>query len=246
VTPAANTSAWSPGFVAPPWARTPFGLGDAQEAQYAKLATGAATTAVGALSVPSIAILTPLMATGIGLALVGVGIALQMLFTRKGPGQKIKATEYANGAEPILRDNMQLYLKQPIRTVTMQRGALANFDATWAKLVQLCGDPALGDAGKRCISERQKGGVAPWCDKPGHLGCDWFVYYRDPIANDPDVKPDASLLDKAVALITGGSSSAAAPGSAMNPAATAAGSKAGLFIGLALVLGVGVWAATGD
>jgi hypothetical protein len=39
---------------------------------------------------------------------------------------------------------------------------------------------SLGDAGARCISDRQRGGK--W---------DWFAYYRDPIANDSNVISDA-------------------------------------------------------
>ena len=90
-----------------------------------------------------------------------------------------QATQIVNQAEPYLKQNRDAFLAHP--TVTNQKAALSVFDQTWARVVQLCSNPALGAAGQRCISERQAGGSAPWC--PTGTGCDWFILYRNPIAN---------------------------------------------------------------
>lgn len=116
----------------------------------------------------------------------------------KGCGQTcIAATDFANQAENILRQNLNTYMAQSPRYQSAQTAALNIFDQVWAALisVQACGNPALGDAGKRCISDRQRGS----CKYRGADGqCwNWFVGYRDPIANDSSVIPDpvsASIL----------------------------------------------------
>lgn len=103
--------------------------------------------------------------------------SLKNLFS--GCGQScIQATQIVNQAEPYLKQNRDAFLAHP--TVTNQKAALSVFDQTWARVVQLCSNPALGEAGQRCISERQAGGSAPWC--PTTTGCDWFILYRNPIA----------------------------------------------------------------
>ena len=107
----------------------------------------------------------------------------------KGCGQTcVQATQYANRAEDALKQILAYYRSQPIHYASVQKAALQAFDQTWAQLVQACSNPALGDPGRRCIAERQRGGTAPWC--PSGTGCDWFILYRDPIANDPAVVPD--------------------------------------------------------
>lgn len=121
----------------------------------------------------------------IGAAVAGVTMLLTAMYKRNA--QKEGATKVVNELEPQLTVNKDGYLNGP-RTVSSQAQALANFDAMWNMVVQACSDPSLGKAGQRCISERQRGGTAPWC--PTGTGCDWFILYRDPIANDPEVKPD--------------------------------------------------------
>lgn len=66
------------------------------------------------------------------------------------------------------------------KTRSLQAEFLKTFDEAWAAVMQGCSNPALGEAGQRCISDRVRGGRWPWP-----------VYYRDPIANDPDVIPDS-------------------------------------------------------
>lgn len=150
----------------------------------------------------------------------------------KGCGQTcITASNYANQAENILRQNLNTYLALSPRTQSAQQAALNIFDQTWQGLVSVCSNPALNDAGKRCISDRQQGSCA-YKTSPG-AGCqptqsncwtqdsignctfnpggpngsgnacwNWFIGYRDPIANDPCVVPDTATSAVSGAIST--------------------------------------------
>lgn len=118
----------------------------------------------------------------IGAAIAGVMIGLTLLFNRKGPKQKVATTEVVNAVEPKLKENLDGYMALPVHYQSAQTAALANFDAGWAYVVQSCNIPEMGEPGVRCTSDRQRGGQ--W---------DWFSYYRDPIANDPNVVPDPQV-----------------------------------------------------
>jgi len=161
-------------------ARPKWGLGDVEQAQYTKLAVSGAQTAISGAA--TLHLLSAGVAGPIGLAIAGVGIALTMLFSRKGPQQKIETTKIVNEAEPILRDNRDLYLSGP-RDQNSYQAALDNFDYTWGQVVSLCSNPNYGDPGQRCISDRQRGGQ--W---------DWFSYYRDPITQNPPKPLDVTSL----------------------------------------------------
>lgn len=130
----------------------------------------------------------------VGAIVAGVTIGLMALFNRKGPKQKVATTQIVDSVEPMLADNRDGYLAGP-RTRSSQAQALANFEAGWDYVVQNCGDVVMGDPGKRCISERTRGGR--W---------DWFALYRDPIANDADVQPDPSIIDAVFGAPGGGRS----------------------------------------
>lgn len=139
----------------------------------------------------------------VGPIIAGVTVALMMIFGRKGPKQRVATTEIVNKVEPLLQQNLQGYLSGP-RTVSSQAQALANFDAGWQFILDNCGIPEMGNPGKACISDRQAG-ACTW-QEAGECW-DWFKGYRDPIANDPQVKPDP-LMDTAtgslVDALTGG------------------------------------------
>jgi len=95
----------------------------------------------------------------------------------------IVASQYANQAESLLQQNYNAYfaLSTP-RPKSAQQMALGNFDQIWNGLVQVCSNPPLSDAGKRCVSDRQAG-ACTW--KGSDDQCwNWFSGYRDPIAND--------------------------------------------------------------
>lgn len=136
-------------------------------------AGASAAVATGAISTAWVPVIGP--------ALAAVTIGLTALFNRKSGRQKVAATEIVDQLEPFMRQNLAAYREGP-RTRADQAQALKNFDDAfaWLQSAEACGNKELADAGKRCISERSPGGK--W---------DWHAYYRDPIANDPDVRPDA-------------------------------------------------------
>jgi hypothetical protein len=193
------------------------GLGDvATDQQIAGVATTMATTTVGLLAAFHVAIMGTAMAGPVGAAIAGAAVALgalaQVLIKEfSGCGQScIVASNDANKYEPYLQQNLQAYLSSPIHYASLQQAALNNFDTIWTALRTACSDPNLGQAGQRCISDRQPG-ACQWKASPGGWAQDstgnwkytaagssgsgdqcwnWFVGYRDPIANDPTVVPD--------------------------------------------------------
>ena len=138
-------------------------------------ASGATTVAMASWVVPVI-----------GAVVAGVTLALVAWFNRKGPKQKVQTTKIVNELEPMLQENLRGYQQGP-HTVSSQAQALANFDAVWNTLVENCRLEQYGDPGKRCIADRQAGSCQ-W--QEGGTCWNWFVGYRDPIANDPNVKAD--------------------------------------------------------
>jgi hypothetical protein len=163
------------------------------------IATAAAAPAAIAAGLLPASLAVPI----IGAALAGVTFAVITLIRNTGCGPTcIQATQYANQSATLMQQNMQAYFSLPApRPKSAQSQALANFDALWAQLVKLCSDPALGNAGKRCISERQPGGKY-----------DDAKFNRDPIANDPNVVPDAQAsLSSAAASLFSGSSGVSLP-----------------------------------
>jgi hypothetical protein len=145
--------------------------------------------------------MTPALAVPIiGAALAGITFAAMKLIQNSGCGPTcVQATQYADQSAALMQQNRDAYLALPApRPKTAQLQALTNFDALWAQLVKLCSDPALGNAGKRCISERQPGGIY-----------DDAKFNRDPIANDPNVYDDSqtSLPGLPGALLSPGAGS---------------------------------------
>jgi hypothetical protein len=155
-------------------------LGDATSAQYAQFSASAAGAAVGAGAASAF---LPAAAAGpVGAAIAGIGVLIGALIANSGCGPTcVIASKIVDQLGPQLEANRDTYLAGA-RTTSNQAAALANFDNAWAWLtsMQACGSPDLGDAGRRCISERARGGKY-----------DYFVPFRDPIANDPEVVPDA-------------------------------------------------------
>jgi hypothetical protein len=137
----------------------------------------------------------PLLAIPIiGVAVAAITLALVAIFSRKGPKQKIATTQFVEklgnaSGTGMMQQNLQAYMAGP-HTVSSQAQALENFDAMWAWLEDQCGDPAMGEPGKRCLSERQRGGK--W---------DMARDNRDPIANDPNVVPDPTIVSTAASSV---------------------------------------------
>jgi hypothetical protein len=183
------------------------GLGSQQNAQ-----AGVQFGAAGVSAAVSGAIAAGLIPTAaipfIGPALAGVALVASLLIKNSGCGQTcIQTSQWANQAATALQQNLDAYNALPVpRHVANQQLALQTFDSIWAKLVQMCGDPQWGNAGKRCITDRQRGA----CTWKNNGQCwDWFIGYRDPIANDPNVTSDSSLASMLPAsvssLFSGGS-----------------------------------------
>jgi len=174
------------------------GLGDAASASRnvqvggtvaAGIAVGAIASAGSVLGIAA-ATLVPI----VGPALAAATMLVQHLVANSGCGQTcIVTSQWANQAEDALRQNLEAYRALPSpRTKGQQAVALANFDTIWNQLRQTCGQAGTGDAGKRCISDRQRG-ACTW--KDAGACWDWFKGYRDPIAND-SVVPDASITSQ--------------------------------------------------
>ena len=166
-------------------------------AQLAQQGTSAAGSAAAFLVPAS-------MIPVVGIAVAGIGLALSAIFNRKGPKQKVASTSIVNDLEPQLKANVAAYMNGP-RTVSSQAAALKNFDAAWTFLQssQGCGNPDLGNPGQACLADRSRGGRWPW-----------EVYYRDPIANDPNVQPDPTTA-QTVADALGLTASSASPSAAI-------------------------------
>lgn len=145
----------------------------------------------------------PLIPPPVGPVVAVAGLVAQMLAVLgvgSGCGQTcVLSSRYADAAEKLLLQNLQTYFAQTGRNRAAQSAALGNFDAIWQDLYQACSNPALGDAGRRCITDRQAGACVwkqtaegyakapfPGVPQPGECW-NWFSGYRDPIANDPDV-----------------------------------------------------------
>jgi hypothetical protein len=214
-------------------------------------ASGAATTAAllvqfGAVTGPVGAIIG---AAAAGLITVGELIAKQF----QGCGQTcVVASQDADQVASYLTQNLNQYFSVPApRPQSMQAAALNNVDTAFAALQKACSDPALGAAGQRCISERLvRGGTAPWCPNTGHTGCDWFVLFRDPIANDSGVGPDPVPAAAAGGAGSGSGSSAGGSPAAgilqtfgINPNATLNGRPiSDLFLPVGLLLAAALFA----
>jgi len=167
------------------------GIGDVNPQQINAIVTTGASTTVGLL----VALGTlggPIGAAAAGL--IAVGSLVANMF--HGCGQTcIIASQAADKLVAIAKQNLDAYMSAPVHYKSLQLAALNNFDTLKNALQTACGDPALGDAGVRCISERLvKGNPAPWC--PTRTGCDWITTLRDPIANDPNVVPDPSTVSQ--------------------------------------------------
>jgi hypothetical protein len=165
----------------------------------------------------------------IGAALVGATMLAGYLISNSGCGQTcIVTSQWANQAEDALKRNLAAYMALPSpRTPAQQQVALANFDAIWGTLQQQCGQPSVGNAGVRCISDRQAG-ACKWRDSSGQC-FNWFSGYRDPIANDPVVSPAPLSLPGSVSDFT-------------STLGIQPGGSASSLLPLALIAGLVIWA----
>jgi hypothetical protein len=159
--------------------------------------TGAAlTTAATGAAASGTSITASLAVPLIGAAIAGVLLGLKLWLGRMGPKQKRWTSQMADEAEKHLVELNQAW-QSSNKHASEQAVILQGIDEMFALLEQKCGDPKMGEPGQRCINERLRPGQpAPWCPKPGHVGCDWIALYRDPVANDPEVVPDPTAAEQ--------------------------------------------------
>lgn len=115
----------------------------------------------------------------------GMAELLAMFGVGSGCGDScVLSSAYANKAESVLQQNLTTYMGLPTpRSCVAQTTALNIFDTIWSDLVAQCSNPQLGTAGKNCISDRQRGACHYGSQSAGTCW-NWFIGYRDPIAND--------------------------------------------------------------
>lgn len=188
------------------------GLGAGSGAQQAlAYGTTAAEAVVPTLVGPSVAGLLGVATTAaipiVGAAIAGISIAIEAILN-SGCGQTcIETSQWANQAEVYLQKNIAQYFAiQPPRPQSVQKLAMANFQAIWNQLTQLCDQPGTGNAGVRCISDRQDGACKWKATSPQYPGgpavgsCwNWWNGYYYPIANDPNVVTSTLALTPSTA-----------------------------------------------
>lgn len=234
----------APGGVMVRGPRVPFGQRSATVLSGVRLGASAdqvAGTIYGAGAPVGAAAAGPAVASALG---ISAGLAVPLLgaaffgifegieaILHSGCGQTCVVTsQWANQAGDLLTQNATAYFALPVpRSPVAQTAYLANAKAIWNKLVQLCSQAGLGDAGKNCIADRQEGGCKwrvpatqagpQFPGGPGPGDCfNWWNALIDPIANDPNVSvsnsgsADAtgahdSLLSSGLLPTAGGSSS---------------------------------------
>jgi uncharacterized protein len=239
--------------------RRPRSLGQMTTAGTAAvIAQSGATATSGILGALSAAASGGSIAGPVGLAITGaitLGVAIYNMF--KGCGATCtEATSLVNQAAPLLQQNLTNYLSAPVRYASFQAAALNNFDTVWAALVQACETAGLSTAGQNCVADRQEGACAyktspgGWVQNsdgtctytgagPNGSGTtcwNWFVGYRDPIANDPCVQPDPTVSSATGAVTAVGTAVAGATSIDSTGAATAAPSSLmPLLVGAAIL-----------
>jgi len=182
---------------------------------------GAAGGVVTAAAAPAVAtalgISASLAVPIVGAAFAGILLGVEAILN-SGCGQTCVVTsQWANQAEPLLKQNIAQYFSIANRTAMDKQSALNVFDAVWAGLVQRCSQGGLGSAGQRCISDRQSGACkwhatedSPYPGGPKQGECfNWWNAYRDPIAGDTQVGGGASGIFSS--LSSGGGSSSSLP-----------------------------------
>lgn len=159
---------------------------------------GTALSTTAALAAPAVGLIT-LSATAaaaipIAGAVIAVGVLVySFLHNTRGLQQNVETTAVVNQAAELMQKNVDAW-RGSSKSYSTQAAALAQFDALWAQVIKFCSQASEGSPGERCISERQRGGKY-----------DFFGYYRDPIANDPE----AGAPDRAAAAAAASAASTA-------------------------------------
>lgn len=124
----------------------------------------------------------------IGLAITGgmIGVTQLISHWKKAAQRRAIATQIVNEIEPYFKQNLDAFLANP--TESNQKQAIYNFYVLWDEVLSQCGKDELGQAGRRCISDREEGSTA--------LGWgNWFTAYLDPIRNHQGILEDPTGAD---------------------------------------------------
>jgi hypothetical protein len=172
-------------------------------------------------------------------AVLEAGAALANIVSLFGPNpNNTLTTEWVNQMQAdVMTPNLQAWQALPPEQKTPQAQQYAEevFSQGWAQIVQLCSNAQLGSAGINCLKDRQRGGKY-----------DWFVYFYDPIAKDPQVAANVAAAQAAAQAAantpTSQPTDTSTPGSAggsnttsTGSAATVSSSSTYLYGGLALL-----------
>jgi len=150
--------------------------------QTATSITGTAATVAGA-NTGAIAASLGVAVPVVGVAIAGIALAITAWLNRMGPKQKRWTTQIADDATAQLQEVKRVYFATPYNPAN-QEAAADMVNQLLEALREGCGQPTMGEPGRRCIDERLvRGGSAPWC--PTGTGCDYYTEYLDPITNDP-------------------------------------------------------------
>ena len=159
-------------------------------------------------------------------AIVGAAAGLAKIVSLFGPNpNNTITTEWVNQVEAdVLKPNLAAWQALPAdhKYYTLQQTALNTFTQAWNQIVQLCSNPQLGSAGTNCLKDRQRGGK--W---------DWFAYYYDPIAKDPQVIPDPVIGSTDSGSVAGSVSGAI--DSTVSSVSQSLGGISPLYIGLGVI-----------
>lgn len=136
----------------------------------------------------------------IATAVSGAQSGTMAWLARRGPKQKTATSTEANDVEQKMIENLRAWESVPPeqRNYATKKVALDTFDRLWQHLFDFCNNPAMGEPGQRCISERD--------NIPGSTtGNDWnwFKLYRDPIDNYQTQDEQNPLVAQATAFTAG-------------------------------------------
>lgn len=133
----------------------------------------AATTAASSGGAASTGVIAGAAGGPIGLAIGGAITGLMLLFGRKGPKQKLAATDIVNAAATFFQTNDADFFAGRIS----KQEALSRFEQVANEAFNQLAQ--LGDPGHRAIEERKPGGKYDW----------WKDHY-DPIATAATATPN--------------------------------------------------------
>lgn len=148
---------------------------------------GGVVTATGAAAGSAIPMIASSAAWAgpVGAAIAGVTLLIGLWLGRKGPRQKELASVEANENEYYMQQNLAAW-QASSKSAGERAAALANFDMIWKDAVETW--RTLGEPGERAERERGPGGIVPG------TGGNWWIWYRDPIQNDPAVPQVGGLI----------------------------------------------------